>query len=201
MIIYGHNSSDLGSSKPNSLKCPSCENTGTTTLYLFGKYATLFWVPMFPMGKKMISECSHCKVVMEKKQMPPEFNLPLQNLKDQSKTPIWNWTGLVIVTGIIIFGLFQSKQHDTDVITYIQQPVAKDLYDVKLEDGNYTTFKVTNVENDSIYFRMNDYVISRSSKLYKIDKDENYSDEIFSMHKSKLKELFDSGDIIDISRN
>lgn len=201
MIIYGHNSSNLGNSKPNSLKCPNCENSGTTTLHLFGKYATLFWIPMFPIGKKVVSECSNCKNALEKKEMPTDFNLPIQNLKDQSKTPLWNWIGLVLVAGIIVWGIFQSKKHDENVLTYLEQPAAKDLYDVKLEDGDYTTFKVTNVENDSIYFRMNDYVISRSSKLYKIDKDENYSDEILSMHKSRLKELFNSGDIIDISRN
>lgn len=201
MIIYGHNSSNLGNSKPNSLKCPSCENTGTTTLHLFGKYATLFWIPMFPMGKKVASECSHCKAVLEKKEMPTDFNLPIQNLKDQSKTPIWNWIGLVLVVGLITWGVFQSKKHDGDVITYIESPAAKDLYDVKLDNGSYTTFKVTHVENDSIYFRMNDYEISRSSKLYKIDKEENYSDDIYSMHKTKLKELFDAGEIKDISRD
>jgi len=201
MIIYGHNSSNLENSNPNSLKCPSCENNGTTELHLFGKYATLFWIPMFPMGKNVVSECNHCKAVLEKKQMPQDFNIHIDNLKSKAKTPIWNWAGLTILAGVITWATFQSQQHDKDVLVYAEVPAVHDLYDVKLDNGSYTTYRVTNIANDSIHFKMNDYEISKSSKLYQIDKDENYSDDVYTMHKSFLIELQKDGTIMDISRN
>jgi len=201
MIIYGHNSSNLENSKPNSLKCPSCENNGTTSLHLFGKYATLFWIPMFPMGKNVASECDHCKVVLEKKQMPQEFNLHIENLKGKAKTPIWNWVGLTIIVGVINWATLQSQQHDKDVLVYAEAPAVHDLYDVKLDNGSYTTYKVTDIENDSIHFKMNEYEINKSSKLHQIDKDENYSDDVYTMHKSFLIELKKDGTIMDISRD
>lgn len=201
MIIYGYNSSNIGNTKPPSLKCPSCENTGTTSLHSFGKYATLFWIPMFPMGKKIVSECSHCQAAFEKKQMPDDFNLAIQNLKDQSKTPLWNWAGLAIVACLFIWGGIQSRQHDSDILVHLENPAANDTYNVKQDNGNYTSFKVSRVANDSIYFRMNNYEIETSNGLSELDEDENYGDDIYSMHKSRLKELFNNNDITDISRN
>jgi len=201
MIIYGHNSSNLENITPKTLKCPSCENNESTTLFLLGKYATLFWIPIFPMGKKVVSECSHCKVVLENKKMPPDFNIHKENLKSKGKTPIWNWAGLILFGLVIIWATFQSQQHDKDVLIFAEAPAVHDRYDIKLDSGNYTTYKVIDIENDSIHFKINDYEISRETKLYKIDKQENYGDDVFTMHKSLVNELHKTGTIVDISRD
>lgn len=57
------------------------------------------------------------------------------------------------------------------------------------------------VNNDSLLVIPNNYEIDKMSKLYKIDKDENYSEEFsFKIAKKEIETMYNSGEIFDINR-
>ena len=57
------------------------------------------------------------------------------------------------------------------------------------------------VNNDSLLVVPNDYEIDKMSKLYKIDKDVNYSEEFsFKIAKKEIETMYNSGEIFDINR-
>ncbi len=83
----------------------------------------------------------------------------------------------------------------------VDNPAMYDTYTFKTEDHSYSTFKITEVFEDSIYVDQNDYEIDELSEIYKIDKEENYPGDIYVVTKAEIKEMFNDGDIKDIERD
>lgn len=102
MLLYGTKAPLLASEASSTATCPHCDNTGTLVHRIFGRYAHLFWIPLFPMGKPGITECTHCKYAMREKEIPEDVKREVINLKSTAKRPIWHFLGLGIV--ILFFG-------------------------------------------------------------------------------------------------
>ena len=77
MIIFGTKASNIGSFDVPKSKCEYCELESTQRISVFGKYAHIFWIPIFPTSKKAIAECTHCKRTIEQK----DFVLSVSPLK------------------------------------------------------------------------------------------------------------------------
>ncbi|GGA97126.1 zinc-ribbon domain-containing protein [Puia dinghuensis] len=110
MIIYGWKSIQL-SREPVAESCPHCQNYNTLTVYVFQKYAHVFWIPFFPIGKTGASQCAHCKQVLKSKQMPPTLRLAYDNVATQAKTPYWTFVGVAILAVVIVIGMLASGGH------------------------------------------------------------------------------------------
>lgn len=200
MIIYGTKGSHLHSEKVGGVKCTHCEQQTSHTISVYGQYAYIYWIPIFPLAKKVFSECNHCKATLEKKEMSEQLKLKADNVKRNTKTPITYWIGMFIIAGLIGFGFYSSKQHDKDVANYINQPQVGDIIEYESSPSNYSTLKITNITNDSIYFIANSMEISRRSKIYKIDKDKNYTAERFGISIGEYKESFSNKKFLDVDR-
>ncbi len=199
MIIYGSKAVHLKSAK-STRTCPNCNNQGTLTFDVFGKHAHIFWIPLFPLGKKGYSECSHCKQVLEIKEMPEPIKQECRNFKSETKSPIWQFAGLGIFLAVMAIGAYASENDKKLEKEYIVSPQKGDVYEYKVETGNYSTMKVVKVSKDSVFVSPNEYEISRRSKIYKIDKPKNYSQSSFGISRDKIKKMYDTGEIFDINR-
>ncbi len=102
MIIYGSRATHLKSAESKTT-CPSCKTKGSLILSVWGRYAHVFWIPLFPIGKKGFSQCQHCKGVLETREMPEEIKREYKELKENCKAPIWQYIGLLIF--IVIFAI------------------------------------------------------------------------------------------------
>jgi len=87
MIIYGSRATQLAH-ETLSEKCPHCGAGHTTQLFILQRYAHIFWIPMFPIGKVAVTSCSNCKKVTKQREMTDLMRLSSDNLKSQSKTPL-----------------------------------------------------------------------------------------------------------------
>jgi len=199
MIFYGSKGTHLHSEQVSGIKCSHCEQQTTHTISIFGRYAHLYWIPFFPMGKKGVSECNHCKITLAPKEMSESLKLAYQNVNGHTKSPVWYWSGLGVIAMIIGLVVFTGSQHKKDVITYINDPQVGDIYEYKPNEY-YSLLKVTSVSNDSIFVISNDYEIERQSKLYKIDKTKNYTTKPYGISKERIKDLFESNEILDVNR-
>ena len=96
--------------------------------------------------------------------------------------------------------MWSSSQNDKENLTFINSPLAGDVYHLKTETGNYTTAKVVAVENDSVYVVFNKFEINKSSKVETLDEPDNYEPEEYSITPQDLQQLLEDGEITDVDR-
>lgn len=201
MIIYGSRATHIGTIEVNE-KCPNCETQNSVTMAIFQRYAHVFWIPFVPIGKKVITQCSHCEQVLNKKEFPSNFQSYYETLKIRSKTPIWTFTGITLLALLILWLVISGIQDDKKDAALIQSPQTGDIYEAKTEDGNYTIFKVKEVVGDTVFLLLSEYETNKITGLSDIKKkgDEAYFQEPLSVHKEDLKALLEEGKIIDVDR-
>ena len=200
MIIYGSRAVHLKSSNPLNLKCPNCETQGSVVLSIFRKHAHVFWIPLFPIGKLGVSECQHCKNVLKVKQMPERVKNEYIILKADTKGPIWQYAGLLLIGGLFMWGSYTAKEDKKNELAYLSSPQTGDVYEYEIEYKHYSTLKVTSISTDSVFVTPNNYEIGKKTRMYKIDKPENYAKFSYGISKTKVKEMYESGEIFDINR-
>jgi hypothetical protein len=204
MIIYGTKAVHLKTAKSNTEICPSCSTKGDLTISVFRKHFHIFWIPFFPIWKTGVSECNHCKKVMKIKEMPDKIKLEYANLKTQSKGPLWQFSGLVLlivlILGIKTIGKLTSEKYQKEKQEYFASPMEGDVYEYIIETGKYTTLKVVNVSKDSISLSPNKFESNSIIRLYKINKAENYSDKTYTMSKRQLKKMVSDTVIMGVKR-
>lgn len=202
MIFYGSKSSKLKEGMLVNVDCPDCEEGRAMRYIIFGKYAYLYWIPMFPIGKENILECVSCKRTYHLKELPEHIKQKFELEKSGASYPIWYFSGLAVLACLISFAFYASNENAENDKLYIETPAIGDVYSVKAsKSGYYSAMKVTDITNDSIYVLFNNYEIDKRSKIYKIDKVENYTTETGAYSKQEIKDLFNEKIIYDVDRD
>lgn len=101
MIIFGTRSTHIASEQ-TEVRCNHCQSEHSVWVYIYQKYVHVFWVPFFPFGKTVVSECGHCKQVLRQREFGAELQLTAQNLLRSAKTPWWTYFILFLVLGFIL---------------------------------------------------------------------------------------------------
>ncbi|GAO41526.1 zinc-ribbon domain-containing protein [Flavihumibacter petaseus] len=102
MIIYGwRNTETAVDTVPGS--CPSCNSHRNFEIHVFQRYAHVYWIPFFPIGKTGVAQCNHCQATYKPKQMPEGIRLSYQDLKTTAKLPLWTLTGAAVIAAIVIY--------------------------------------------------------------------------------------------------
>ena len=201
MIIYGSKASHMATENVNET-CSGCGTPNSLLMTVFQRYAHVFWIPVFPIGKVGVSQCSHCKQVLQKKEFSRNLSTSYEALKSKTKTPIWSFSGLAVLTVLIAWGVVTGKQNDEKNAAFILAPQHGDIYEVKNDRKQYTLFKVESVVGDTVFVLPNQYETNKISGLsdIKLKGNEAYVSEPLSILKAELKGMLDKGEIIDIDR-
>lgn len=200
MIFYGTKGANLKNERVGGVTCNHCNEQQTHTVSVYGKYFYVYWIPFFPIGKKAISECNHCKASYEYKDMSTPLQRVVDNVKKETKTPFTHFIGLIIVALFIVFIGYSSGQHKEDMVSFIENPMVNDIIDYKSSEDAYSTLKITKVTADSISVVANFMEIKKKRKLYKIDKEENYNAESYSLSIEDYKNAFETKRFLDVDR-
>lgn len=145
-------------------------------------------------------ECQHCHKGFKKKELGEDGKMEYKNFLGDVKTPLWKYSGLAIIALFIAWMTYSDKQKEEKVSVLVEKPAMYDKYTFKTDSNSYSTFKIVEVFNDSVYIHQNDYEIDKLSAIYKIDKEENYPNDIYVVSKEEMQELYEAGDIVDIKR-
>ena len=198
MIIYGTKTKELA--KEHLIdKCPNCGTQNSIDMHVFQKYAHVFWIPFFPVGKTGVSQCDHCKQVLKLKEMPSSLRTAYDNLKVQTKTPIWTFAGLALVAALITIIIISDKKKAEKNAQLILTPQTGDIFEIKTKDNQYTLYKVYQVEGDSVFVQVNNYETNKITGLDDLKK-KDYSEDVLGFSKTELKQMLEKGEIIDIDR-
>ncbi|MEO6355853.1 MAG: zinc-ribbon domain-containing protein [Ferruginibacter sp.] len=201
MIVYGTKSTQL--LKETLIdNCPNCGTQNSVEMHVFQKYAHVFWIPFFPIGKTAVSQCHHCKQVLKLKEMPASLKTDYENLKAQTKTPVWTFAGAALLVLAITAGVISDRKNDEKNATLILTPKAGDVFEVKTNKAQYTLYKVSAVEGDSAVIRINNFETNKITGLadLKSKGDTAYAEDEFAFSKKELKAMLEKGEIIDIDR-
>ncbi|RZJ82281.1 MAG: hypothetical protein EOO47_01170 [Flavobacterium sp.] len=102
MIIFGTRSKILNGSTVTA-DCNYCSSTQSLRLSFLLRYFHIFWIPMFPLSKTGVSQCSHCKQTLYANQMPSALQVVYQEEKKKVKTPLGYRFGLILIGLIVLF--------------------------------------------------------------------------------------------------
>ncbi|AIY13239.1 zinc-ribbon domain-containing protein [Cellulophaga baltica] len=200
MIIYGTRSAHLHSVQKTTPICPNCEEKGSLLISVYRKHAHIFWIPIFPLGKSGASHCKNCKQALRSSEMPEHLKHEYQKIKKEVKGPIWQFSGMFIALFVLVFAGFASQNNKKLEQEYLNQPMAGDIYEYRVANKQFSTMKVIEVDTDSVFIALNDFEISKASRIYKIDKPENYPDVVYGFSKQEITAMYSSGKIFDINR-
>jgi len=123
----------------------------------------------------------------------------LRNLAE-TRLPLWQFAGVALLSVGIGFSVFANNLDKEVQAERVKSPMAGDVYELKTNEGAYTTFRIVNVKMDTIAVHLNNYEVKTVSGINKLDKDENYSDSTYLIPVSTLQEMFTAGEIVDINR-
>ncbi|NOY47616.1 MAG: hypothetical protein GXO84_05380, partial [Chlorobi bacterium] len=101
------------------------------TYSLFGEYAHIYWIPLFPLGRKNIVECNSCKRVFKIIELPESIKQKVRRERENAKTPLWYYSGLVIFIIGISYGAWTSGKNKEDNSAYIKTPKIGDVYSIE----------------------------------------------------------------------
>jgi hypothetical protein len=151
------------------------------------------------MGKTGVSQCGYCKQVLKLKEMPTSLTLSYNNLKEQTKTTIWMFSGLALVAVLITIGVISDKKKAEKNAQLILTPQSGDILEIKTTENQYTLYKIDQIEGDSVFVQVNKYETNKLTGLDDLKK-KDYSEEVYGFSKSEMKQMLDKGEIIDIDR-
>lgn len=203
MIFYGSRATNIRNGQIINVVCPNCEKNTSMIYSVFAKYGHVYWIPFFPMDRITVAECNSCKKTYEYKDLSENIQAKLQREKEKSpvRYPIWMFSGLFIILGLIGFGFYDSKKTDINNADYIKNPKVGDVYYIKASVGHYTTFKVDKISRTEVYITSNDYEIDLESDIYKINISEYYTKSKDTLEVMQLQGLFKDNTIIEIVRD
>lgn len=191
MIIFGTRTKFL-TSLATAQDCGYC-HSGKLNLAYTIRYFHIFWIPMFPLGRQLMTQCPHCKQMLTEREIHPQTKANLFGQNISVKTPLKYYFGLILIgTLILLVALIKTMDKKG---RYIDQPQVGDVYQVKGVGNNnlFTLWKVTAVEPDSVVL-----AVHQQSKIAKADinekavfgkLDKGFSENTFKMAKRNIKSM------------
>lgn len=142
----------------------------------------VFWIPVFPIGRKyIVSTCTKCNA---------QYKIACHPELSATRTPIYMFSLLLLFAAIFAFSMIGAHQSSKKTAEYVQNPTVGDIYLIRdiNDDGSYYYFsKILQVEPDSVLFEVGAYNYKRYTSS--MDKEDYYiSDYLYVVHKEKLKE-------------
>jgi len=198
IFFYGTKSSTIKNGVINNVTCPHCETNTGMNYSVFGRYAHLYWIPFFPVGKVKILECKNCKSTYELKNLPilirQKFNS--EQKINPAKTPITHFSILIIIGILVSIGIILNIKSASDSKEFAENPKVGDVYFETTSTGKYSTSKVTKVTKDSVFVLVNNMEIDKKSNVDKINKDSNFTTNTYGYSKKQIIDFVKDGKTI-----
>jgi hypothetical protein len=201
MIIYGIKPVHLKTIENNIVKCGNCQEQGHMAFHYSSSHFHVFWIPMFPYIRKGGSSCINCGEELKPKQMPEHVKRVYKETKKDVKLPIWQFSGLILVTLLIGYFIYQSKVDDATYAEYMASPRSGDVYRYELGYDEYTTLKIAEITEDSIYMIPNEYLTNLKSGIEDIDVEKNYGELMYGYSRDEIERMFKDEEIYQIDRD
>ncbi|RFZ94307.1 hypothetical protein D0C36_01765 [Mucilaginibacter conchicola] len=198
MIIYGTRAKAIKHEFVTE-PCPNCNTPNSIQISVWQKWAHIFWIPFFPIGKTGSSVCAHCRQVLDYRNMPQSLKIAYDNVKADAKLPLWTFSGFGVVAAIVVAIVISDKQTHKRVTGMIPALQKNDLLQIKLKNSAYTLAKVSRVKGDTVFLYLNNYETDQATGIDKL-KSKDYSTKEDTLSVDILKQMDAEERILDIER-
>jgi len=177
------------------VKCDNCGSEGQR-FSVYQDYAHLFFIPLFPLGKKTIqSVCLKCNDRFNEEKKDHYLSI--------TRTPIYLYTGLILFAVMIISIVIGIKNDQKQKAAYVANPMINDVYLIREKEDKSNTYyfvKIKNIDADTVelfhsYFEYNRFISNMSDSDYFVN------DEVYKVTKSDLKDYLEKGIINTVKRD
>jgi hypothetical protein len=199
MIVFFGTAHKKLATFPLAVPCTHCNTMDSLTMDIYQKYGHVFWIPFVPSGHTAITRCSNCGMEEFEKYFPADYTSAFFRLKSTLRKPWWTYSGLGLLILSIVITIIVSEQDKAYDAQIILTPKKGDVYEVKLNDSEYTLYKVDRVHGGVVFIFENEYTVDQSTGLYKLE-DKPYSKESTPVSLTSLKHMLEVGEIINVER-
>lgn len=199
MILYGTKATHR-KTEYIADSCPACGTSNTMQMNVFQRYAHIYWIPFFPIGKTGVSQCNGCQQVLKFNEMTPALKMSYYNIKKQIPVPFWTFSGALALVVIFAGAAYAGRQKSDKVSKMITALKKDDILHVKLKDNAFTLLKINKVAGDSIYFVANKYQTNLESGIDDLEGKE-YESEPEVITTAELQAMDKKDQILDVERN
>jgi hypothetical protein len=198
IFLVGTRDSNLKNGNLLNEKCPKCKAENELQFSIYRKYTHITLIPLFPVGKSVFIRCNHCGENFDYEDLSETARLQLINEKLDNS--FWMFSGSVILALFLIFTInnYFYKKDETSIL--IKNPIAGDIYNLKLSNGYYSTMRINKVTKDSIYTTHNNFDAYLPYEADGLDKAENYSNRQVTYSKTAVLKLYENDVITKIKR-
>lgn len=198
MILYGVAGKEIASGTIRAA-CINCKEPNSINMFIVQRYLHINAIPLFPAIKNAATECISCNHVLEKKHFPESYKNDYEEMKSNTKVPLWMFSGLGILAIILVAVFIYERQNDSENAELVLSPQKGDIYEIKLSDKEYTLYRVDRVEGNAVYVFENEYAVDQAGGVRDLLLKPFYKESAPIM-KTDLKTMLDKGEIMDIER-
>ncbi|HNP33323.1 MAG TPA: zinc-ribbon domain-containing protein [Flavobacterium sp.] len=207
MFSYGIKSKTLREGELTNLHCEYCGEDETYMEYTFSqKYFHLYFIPIFPLRKKVAVCCDDCGMEYYNDSIPKAAAKRLNQIKDRHpiRTPVWMYSGSIIIVLFFIWAFWQSGRHDVTEGEYIKEPKKGDVFYIESKPKKYstvyTTWRIDKVDKENVYVTYNDSSVSKYTAVFGILNQRYYTTKKGIYTRKKIQELYKKDSIVSITR-
>jgi hypothetical protein len=208
IFIFGTRESHLRTIPTPGHACPACANNEALSLLFFSRYAHLFFVPLFPVSRRMQVVCANCRQSGSESAIPASLLPSAKHLQKQTGRPWWQFIGLMLVGAAVAFFAVAAltakpkAEQDKEELARLRQPQVGDVYVLNTADkGNVLLLRVQKVVPDSVYVSPSK-AAEGSFKAYQHSHDaNNYQPNQYALPLSSLVNMHQQGELYDVLRD
>ena len=195
-IIHGRRTARIKKYIDHHEACKNCQSFDLT-VKIFREYYHFFYIPFFPfVGKRVEIRCNSCGEPIRTESLQKKYG-------DKVRPPFYLYSGIVLVLGLVLVGIFGNINTQQEKKRYIAAPLVGDVYLIRKEINRSLRFyflRVIKVKGDTIWtcrnrFEYLRYVSEFSEKDYF-----NKSDEL-KYTKAELTLMLANDEINAVERN
>lgn len=185
MIFFGKKAGKIKELDIADSYCQHCHSICNHRVTVFGNYLHVYWIPMLPIGKKAVAECTECLRTISQKEFPRDLVDKYHEKKKSIRSPLRHWAGLILIGAfaIFLFNLespakddFRKKYLDADLKEMSANPndesdttavkLKRFFYDFSNEKLRPSSFEFsTNHNNDKVL------ILAKIPDLKKLNKE------------------------------
>lgn len=108
MIIYGKSAEKIKALEVLPAPCPTCDSKNSLQGIVLMRYAHIYYIPFFPLGKRVVTVCTQCKASYKSAQLDGQNALAISDLTVKTKTPLQYWILSFIIGALVLVGFISS---------------------------------------------------------------------------------------------
>lgn len=179
-------------------QCRNCKTGGSVELIVYQRFAHIFWIPIFPTRKIFTSQCYRCKESLIQEEIKESYPEVYQQYRKKLTAPFWSFTGITLVASIVLLITVLNYVRIVKEQFMIQSPEIDDIYIYVPKEGEYSLWKVSEINGDTVFVLSNSFTTNSIRKIsvsaYSFNK------EASPKLRSDLIRMFENKEIVSIER-